>query len=396
MSNKKITDEQIIDVYQKFKNYFQQNRKVFFEKNQANIVEDIKRLIKSENIYDWNDTSLTDYLNNLVYMVKGKTFARTINKFSKKYFTEQFCKDFEQDICNNVKRSILEHEKYYKKVLSKNKSENSNETENKQIDIVSIKNIILYGSPGVGKTHNINKLISLIEAEKNIQEVFQEIKQNKKSEYLSLDEIKERVEFVTFHQSFGYEDFIEGFRPNEEGNIHLESGIFKRICEDAETDKAHNYYLIIDEINRGNISKIFGELITLIEEDKRDKLEVTLPYSKEPFKVPSNLYIIGTMNSTDKSIALIDIALRRRFTFLKMEPNAELIDDAKAKKIFVSLNAYISEKLGEEYQIGHSYFMGESIDLDFVLEYKIKPLLEEYFYGDIQGLEEVEKIIGEI
>jgi 5-methylcytosine-specific restriction protein B len=142
-----------------------------------------------------------------------------------------------------------------------------------------------------------------------------------------------------------------------------------------------NFYIVIDEINRGNISKIFGELITLIEEEKRNKYEITLPYSKEPFKVPSNLYIIATMNSTDKSIATIDIALRRRFTFLKMRPNLELVSDKKAKEFMQILNQYIAKKLGEDYMLGHSYFMGD-IDLDFVKEYKIKPLLEEYFYAD--------------
>ena len=162
-----------------------------------------------------------------------------------------------------------------------------------------------------------------------------------------------------------------------------------------EKVEQQNYYLVIDEINRGNISKIFGELITLLEEDKRDKLEVTLPYSKKPFKIPSNLYVIGTMNSTDKSIALIDIALRRRFTFLKMKPNAELIEHLEAKRIFIALNQQITNDLGEDYQIGHSYFMGikDDNDLDFILEYKIKPLLEEYFYGDKDGLEKVLKIV---
>jgi len=258
---------------------------------------------------------------------------------------------------------------------------------------MNTKNIILYGSPGVGKTHNTNKLISLIESGWSEKEIFEIIKDNKFND--DLDIIRDRVKFVTFHQSFGYEDFIEGFRPNIEGNIVLSDGIFKTICKEANEDKENNYYLVIDEINRGNISKIFGELITLLEEDKRDKLEVTLPYSKKPFKIPSNLYIIGTMNSTDKSIALIDIALRRRFTFLKMKPNAELIEYDKAKGLFIELNEYIKNShLGEDYQIGHSYFMGikDNDDLDFVWEYKIKPLLEEYFYGDNDNLQEVLKI----
>jgi len=255
-----------------------------------------------------------------------------------------------------------------------------------------IKNIILYGSPGVGKTHNTNKLISLLESRIPEKDIFKSIKENKK-ETIDLDEdLKSRTKFITFHQSFGYEDFIEGFRPNEKGQITLADGIFKSICKDAENYRENNYYLVIDEINRGNISKIFGELITLIEEDKRDKLEVTLPYSKQLFKIPSNLYIIGTMNSTDKSIALIDIALRRRFTFLKMKPNAELILNEKARNLFVKLNEDISNShLGEDYQIGHSYFMGidSDDDLDFVWEYKIVPLLEEYFYGDEDGLTEI-------
>jgi 5-methylcytosine-specific restriction endonuclease McrBC GTP-binding regulatory subunit McrB len=263
--------------------------------------------------------------------------------------------------------------------------------------LFTIKNIILYGIAGVGKTHNTNKLISLIEKEKSDKEIFETIKNNELSDSIDISDIKERVKFITFHQSFGYEDFIEGFRPNKEGNIVLIDGIFKEICKEAIEDKQKNYYLVIDEINRGNISKIFGELITLIEENKRDKLEITLPYSKELFKIPSNLYIIGTMNSTDKSIALIDIALRRRFTFLKMKPNASLINYSKAKKIFENLNQYILNTLGEDYQIGHSYFMdiGDENDLEFVLEYKIKPLLEEYFYGDIEGFKKAIDVIKE-
>jgi len=265
-----------------------------------------------------------------------------------------------------------------------------------------VKNIILYGSPGVGKTHNTNKLINLIESGVSEKEIFESIKENKK-ETIDLDEdLKVRTKFITFHQSFGYEDFIEGFRPNEEGQIQLANGIFKEVSLEAQKnldnskeEPLKNYYLVIDEINRGNISKIFGELITLIEEDKRDKLEVVLPYSKEAFKIPSNLYIIGTMNSTDKSIALIDIALRRRFTFLKMKPKAGLIEYSKARILFTELNKFIREShLGEDYLIGHSYFMGinSDDDLEFVWEYKVKPLLEEYFYGDANSLGEILKL----
>jgi len=259
-------------------------------------------------------------------------------------------------------------------------------------DIMNIKNIILYGSPGVGKTYNTTKLINLIENSISEREIFETIQKNQKSNYTDISNIKERVHFITFHQSFGYEDFIEGFRPNQDGKIELVEGIFKTICKKADSNREKKHYLVIDEINRGNISKIFGELITLIEEDKRDILEITLPYSKAPFKIPSNLYIIGTMNSTDKSIALIDIALRRRFTFLRMKPNSELIPQ-EARLLFIELNKKITETLGEDYQIGHSYFMNNS-DLNFVIEYKIIPLLEEYYYGDNDNLQEILKIIN--
>ena len=256
------------------------------------------------------------------------------------------------------------------------------------------KNIILYGAPGVGKTHNTNKLIQLIEDGESQSEIFKAIGKNEHNDCVDISNIKDRVKFVTFHQSFGYEDFIEGFRPNKNGQIEIQKGIFHKICEDAGKNPTQKYYLVIDEINRGNISKIFGELITLIEEDKREKIEVTLPYSKESFKVPSNLFIIGTMNSTDKSIALIDIALRRRFTFLKLEPNETLVPQI-AKNIFNELNKKIADFIGEDYQIGHSYFMNISNDddLEFVLEYKITPLLEEYFYGNKEELQNIKEII---
>ncbi len=319
---------------------------------------------------------------------------------------------------NQLSRVVFDNERFlyssYEPVLieriKNNDFINSNEIENEITDIQDppfpplssqniIKNIILYGSPGVGKTHNTKKLIVLLESEKDEANIFNEITHNALNDGTQanqiIENIQDRVQFITFHQSFGYEDFIEGFRPDKNGAIRLQDGIFKTICDDARNDRSNKYYLVIDEINRGNISKIFGELITLIEEDKRDDLKVTLPYSKEVFSIPSNLYIIGTMNSTDKSIALIDIALRRRFTFLKMEPNSELIGYSRARELFETLNSSIKEKLGYEYQIGHSYFMHikDDSDLEFVLKYKIEPLLEEYFYGDNEGLKEISGIL---
>ena len=212
-------------------------------------------------------------------------------------------------------------------------------------------------------------------------------------------EATKRYEVVTFHQAYGYEDFIEGIRPvtSEESDsvsYTIESGVFKRISERAKADPQNAYALFIDEINRGNIAKIFGELITLIEEDKRDgesnATSTVLPYSKKEFSVPSNLYVIGTMNSVDRSIALLDMALRRRFKFQRIEPDSSLvvekIDGTNFRSIFEKLNERISVLLGEDYQLGHSYFLKDKIktgeDLKSVWFDNILPLFQEYFFDD--------------
>ncbi|PKM92327.1 MAG: hypothetical protein CVU81_01075 [Euryarchaeota archaeon HGW-Euryarchaeota-1] len=206
-----------------------------------------------------------------------------------------------------------------------------------------------------------------------------------------------QVEFVTFHQNYAYEDFIQGLRPNvkngnESGGLsfELKDGVFKRISDRAK-ESSKNYVIIIDEINRANISRVFGELITLIEEDKRlgaeNEMTVTLPYSEEKFGVPKNLYIIGTMNTADKSIALLDIALRRRFEFIQMYPTDKLIDelikDENKREILKKLNEKIRdpEKKGVDFQIGHSYFMNKDC-LKNIFNKKIIPLLIEYFMND--------------
>ena len=222
--------------------------------------------------------------------------------------------------------------------------------------------------------------------------------------------IKQYYKFVTFHQSYGYEDFLEGLKPKTDDtgaiSYEIEPGVFKDICDKAKNDPANKYLLIIDEINRGNIAKIFGELITLIEDDKRQgakyKLTITLPYSKEDFTVPSNLYIIGTMNTADRSIALLDIALRRRFTFLEIMPDYLLldyeIDGVNLGRLLEELNKMVASLIDRDHQIGHSYFCGtikkikqaelESAkeELQFVWYRKIIPLLQEYFYNDWEQL----------
>lgn len=230
---------------------------------------------------------------------------------------------------------------------------------------------------------------------------------SRKKEVSKEKTIEQFCTFVTFHQSYGYEDFIEGLKPelNDDGNLsyNVEKGIFRKICKKAIGDSDNNYVLVIDEINRGNIAKIFGELITLIEDDKRrgiDKqgLSVILPYSKKEFFVPSNLYILGTMNTADRSIALLDLALRRRFTFLEIMPNYDIIDfdigGVNIASLLEGLNIMVSALIDRDHQIGHSYFCElaklkedqAKDNLYFIWYKKIIPLLQEYFYNDWEQL----------
>ncbi len=204
-------------------------------------------------------------------------------------------------------------------------------------------------------------------------------------------------DFVTFHQSFSYEDFVEGIKPildeNTEGDIKfkVEDGVFKRLCDKARRDPNHDYALFIDEINRGNVSAIFGELITLIEDTKREgsdeALQVTLPYSKEKFSVPANLYIIGTMNTADRSVEALDTALRRRFVFEEMLPKPELLKQDlygfAASAILERINQRIEKLIDRDHCIGHAYFIGKDESTIIDSFYKnIIPLLQEYFFDD--------------
>jgi hypothetical protein len=219
-----------------------------------------------------------------------------------------------------------------------------------------------------------------------------------------------RIEFVTFHQSYSYEEFVEGIRPilssNENIGYVLEDGVFKTIASRAENQLTENFVLIIDEINRGNISRIFGDLITVIDPDKRKShsnveqpQEIRLTYSKTLFGVPSNLYIVGTMNSADRSIANLDIALRRRFSFIECYPKPETLKnnfiyndrEIDLGKFLSSINLQILRLKSKEYLIGHSYLMRISTweELMLVLRNQILPLLDEYFHGDNSKIAQV-------
>lgn len=263
-------------------------------------------------------------------------------------------------------------------------------------------NQILFGPPGTGKTYNtVNMALDIVCPIEGSQ-------WGKKTRDAAIQEYQKmldagRIVFVTFHQSMSYEDFIEGIKPEptKDGKITYEvkDGIFKELCAKAKKDESQNYVMIIDEINRGNVANIFGELISLIEDDKRlgasEGLHAELPYSHTIFGVPKNVYIIGTMNTADRSVEALDSALRRRFTFKEMMPKSELVpEENNVRSIFEIINQRIEVLKDREHQIGHSYFMGveNEDDLKDVFYDKIIPLLQEYFYGDY---EKIQLVLGE-
>lgn len=261
-------------------------------------------------------------------------------------------------------------------------------TEEKYNEIKNVlqrrKNIILQGSPGVGKTYMAERLAFSIINEKN----------------------KNRIEIIQFHQSYSYEDFIYGYQPTDT-TFKLKPGIFYNFCKKAEKDNGNPYFFIIDEINRGNLSKIFGELLMLIESDKRGK-SLILSHTKEAFTVPQNVYIIGMMNTADRSLAIVDYALRRRFSIIKVEPafshpnfKKDLLKNGTsndiANKIINKFNKLNNEilndsSLGEGFIIGHSYFcINDAITNEVykeIIKYDIKPILDEYWFDDMNKVEQ--------
>ena len=443
--SKKLAEEPARGIYPMFYFYSGKQNK-----------EDIKYLIlafgksvKKEPNMDWEEKlpleNINDFFNRLG-IEELPTYKNEINYGTSKVFKayvvnqEKFNDiDFQDEVYNDFKNlfeyylayaKYITYEKNWSKIseskeelkiayekelnkiletLEKLNSEKINSmVDEKEENSIHIKkdfsfplNTILYGPPGTGKTYNsVFYSVGIIEKDESIfklkdnDEVFKKFKEYKD---------RNLIKFITFHQSYGYEDFIEGIRPHLEDESKdlkytLHSGIFKDMCSRAKNDKENNYVLIIDEINRGNISKIFGELISLIESSKREgekeEMEVILPYSKEKFTIPKNLYIIGTMNTADRSIALLDIALRRRFNFMEIMPEYSIlkeVEDIKVNLLLSSINEKIEFLLDREHTIGHSYFLNISTFEELVKVFKnsIIPLLQEYFYDDFEKIKTI-------
>lgn len=399
-------------------------------------------------IHEWEDKQFYDFceleIGAIVMVRKGNQPIALCKVISDVYTDDNFTEEFLHDHFRDVK--ILSWGTSYPitpddRLFSQGtfRSCNSNTRQYKFIDnwlqfirrnerminatnlLQTKKNLILQGSPGTGKTYTTAALALGIIGEDTTGLSHKEI-MDKYEEYRKTGQIA----FTTFHQSMDYEDFIEGIKPDvKNGTVtyNIENGIFKMMAKKAASDKNNNYVLIIDEINRGNVSKIFGELITLLEADKRadvsdgkndnqHPITVTLPYSKEAFSIPSNLYIIGTMNTTDRSTGTLDYALRRRFAFVTIsskltkdkngceelnsyykDKNVELKN--KANNLFMQVYNFLNENKVDmeidDLMVGHSYFMAKDItELSLKLEYEIKPLIREYAKDGIISVSEKE------
>jgi len=265
--------------------------------------------------------------------------------------------------------------------------------------------VILYGPPGTGKTHWAEMAVRDIAALARFRRRFGDLTDQEKTRILGNGaSVTGAVRMCTFHPGYGYEDFIEGYRPESNGDGKVafvrHDGIFSQICQDAANDPSQPYFLIIDEINRGDIPRIFGELLTILEKGRRGR-EVLLPLSGAPFQVPPNVFVIGTMNTADRSIALLDAALRRRFGFIELMPDSSVLGNVVIEglplcKWLDSLNERIRTNLGQDarnLQVGHAYFLdkGQPVrdlsHLATIIRDDLIPLLEEYCYEDYRTLE---------
>ncbi len=347
----------------------QDGEKIFFEK-----IEGLASPIDFATLKECSELAKMEYFS----MQQGSLFRLTKGEY-----------DFIIDLIREENPIAVTE-----KVVKYDKTEFLNEvymTESKYDTLVAVlknkKNIILQGAPGVGKTFAAKRLAYSIMGEKD----------------------ESRIEFVQFHQNYSYEDFMMGYKPANDG-FELKYGIFYRFCQKVANQPEKDFFFVIDEINRGNMSKIFGELLMLIERDYRGT-KATLAYNGMSFSVPKNLYIIGMMNTADRSLAMIDYALRRRFSFFDIEPGFDSEGFTKYQQsldndtfaLLVSkvqeLNKEIAldKSLGKGFCIGHSYFCGQTQCTDewlqAIVDYDILPMLSEYWFDDINKLQRWENIL---
>lgn len=354
---------------------------IFVKKGMHKIIG--KGIVTSDYIYDTSRSTYkhirkVDWQNKGEWEHPGQAVMKTLTNISAyPDYVQKLLALFAEDISEEVSEQKEIKYPLYSKDDFLNEVYMDEDTYNTLTELLEAKyNVILQGAPGVGKTFAAKRLAYSIMGQKDTS----------------------RVVMVQFHQSYSYEDFIQGYRPSKDG-FELENGTFYKFCKEAEEDNERPYFFIIDEINRGNLSKILGELMMLIEKDKRGE-KIKLLYSNEWFTVPQNVRIIGMMNTADRSLALMDYALRRRFAFFDFAPAfpSEGFKNYLAEKnspkleslitAVESLNNTISadESLGDGFRIGHSYFCtdGEITDewLKSVVEYEVIPLIKEYWFDE--------------
>ena len=354
---------------------------IFVKKGMHKIIG--KGIVTSDYIYDTSRSTYkhirkVDWQNKGEWEHPGQAVMKTLTNISAyPDYVQKLIALFAEDTSEEVSEQKEIKYPLYSKDDFLNEVYMDEDTYNTLTELLEAKyNVILQGAPGVGKTFAAKRLAYSIMGQKDTS----------------------RVAMVQFHQSYSYEDFIQGYRPSKDG-FELENGTFYKFCKEAEEDNERPYFFIIDEINRGNLSKILGELMMLIEKDKRGE-KIKLLYSNEWFTVPQNVRIIGMMNTADRSLALMDYALRRRFAFFDFAPafSSEGFKNYLAEKnsqkleslitAVESLNNTISsdESLGDGFKIGHSYFCtdGEITDewLKSVVEYEVIPLIKEYWFDE--------------
>ena len=355
---------------------------IFVKKGRSQLIG--RGIVTSDYFYDseaeeYNHIRTVNWTHHGEWPYPGKAAMKTLTDVTPYIDVVEKLKNiFDDDTSEDVEEVEKSYSSYTKEDFLNDVFISEEEYERLRSVLVFKKNIILQGAPGVGKTYTAKRLAYSFIGEKNV----------------------DRVKMVQFHQSYSYEDFIMGFRPSDIG-FELRKGTFYNFCKRAELDAVNDYFFIIDEINRGNLSKIFGELFMLLENDKRGA-SLQLVYSDEKFAIPDNLYIIGMMNTADRSLAMLDYALRRRFACFELKPRFETdgfksyqltINNSKLNNLITCIKnlnyAIVSdETLGEGFCIGHSYFCNlkpESVDdqvISNIVEYELVPLLKEYWFDE--------------